>query len=548
MKWGVPLHVHLLWIRSHVQRKKRQISTIRKLVFLSAFLLSMLLVVGGLSYRTTMKLSSDLEFMAKSEIPLVRHAGLVDMFHDGIMGVTYRAMLSAGTKDEKASQSIRDESEEMFQNIQKNLDAVEEDTKNPEILKAAADSKPVVVKYIEIARKTVDLALSGKHDQALESLKVTQNAFESLEKLLGDFGDSVAKNAGENVKEALDHSASEKRNEILVVLLGFSLGLSFAIWLITGLRREMRNLVAELRTNSGRVADSAEKLNTVATDLGVATDEQAAALQETAASIEEISAMVKKTAAGADSMSNTAKNSEKIANKGRLSIEKMTTAMTEISDGNALFVGRVTEGNSKITEIVKMIEDIENKTKVINDIVFQTKLLSFNASVEAARAGEHGKGFAVVAEEIGSLAQMSGNAAKEISEILGSSISRVQGIVEETNQTLGAMVTESEEKIRRGLQVTDECGAVFNELISGARSVCELAVEVATATQEQTRGVEEIAKAMGQLDQVTSQNAASSGILSTNANSLTDQSKILFTAVGVAEKSLLGTSDQSAVA
>lgn len=102
----------------------------------------------------------------------------------------------------------------------------------------------------------------------------------------------------------------------------------------------------------------------------------------------------------------------------------MIHSITEISESNDRIMSQVADGNRKISEIVQVISEIGNKTKVINDIVFQTKLLSFNASVEAARAGEHGKGFAVVAEEVGNLAQMSGNAAKEISDMLNGSVSR----------------------------------------------------------------------------------------------------------------------------
>jgi hypothetical protein len=94
------------------------------------------------------------------------------------------------------------------------------------------------------------------------------------------------------------------------------------------------------------------------------------------------------------------------------------SAIMEIQETNKKLVDDVLEGNRKISEIVELVKEIGNKTKVINDIVFQTKLLSFNASVEAARAGEHGKGFAVVAEEVGNLASMSGQASKEISALL----------------------------------------------------------------------------------------------------------------------------------
>jgi methyl-accepting chemotaxis protein len=104
----------------------------------------------------------------------------------------------------------------------------------------------------------------------------------------------------------------------------------------------------------------------------------------------------------------------------------MATAFKEIAISNQEFFEEINASNEELRIIINIISDISEKTKVINDIVFQTRLLSFNASVEAARAGEHGKGFAVVAEEIGKLASVSGNSAKEINDILGHATTQVE--------------------------------------------------------------------------------------------------------------------------
>lgn len=96
--------------------------------------------------------------------------------------------------------------------------------------------------------------------------------------------------------------------------------------------------------------------------------------------------------------------------------------MREIDSSNKELVKEIERNNTELTKITNMISEINEKTQVINDIVFQTKLLSFNASVEVVRAGEHGKGFAVVAEEVGNLASMSGKASLDISEMLETSI------------------------------------------------------------------------------------------------------------------------------
>ena len=120
-------------------------------------------------------------------------------------------------------------------------------------------------------------------------------------------------------------------------------------------------------------------------------------------------------------------------------------------------MGQVETGNLKIAEIIKMIEEISQKTRVINDIVFQTKLLTFNASVEAAREGEHGKGFALIAEEIGNLAQMSGNAATEISALLETSVQKVDQIISESKSSVGQSVQEGKQKVMFGTDIARRC-------------------------------------------------------------------------------------------
>lgn len=198
---------------------------------------------------------------------------------------------------------------------------------------------------------------------------------------------------------------------------------------------------------------------------------------------------------------------------------------------------QINQSNEQMTDIVRVIQEIGNKTKVINDIVFQTKLLSFNASVEAARAGEHGKGFAVVAEEVGNLAQMSGNAAKDISSMLGESIQKVEAIVQDTKVKVESLVAQGKGRVEAGVNVARQCGEVLNEIVSDVTSVSGMAKEIASASQEQSIGISEINKAMGQLDQVTQQNASASEHAASAAQKLSTQAESLQRSV----VSLVGT-------
>jgi methyl-accepting chemotaxis protein len=169
----------------------------------------------------------------------------------------------------------------------------------------------------------------------------------------------------------------------------------------------------------------------------------------------------------------------------------------------------IERGNERIGEIVKVITEIAQKTKIINDIVFQTKLLSFNASVEAAKAGEHGKGFAVVAEEIGNLAQMSGSASKEIAEMLNSSIQKVNGIVQDTSHKVQDFIKVGKTKVDAGTIVARKCGEVLAQVVRNVTEVNLMISDISLAAKDQAKGMNEITNAMVQLDSSTNINSNS---------------------------------------
>jgi methyl-accepting chemotaxis protein len=209
----------------------------------------------------------------------------------------------------------------------------------------------------------------------------------------------------------------------------------------------------------------------------------------------------------------------------------MITSINAISDGNREIMEQMQRSNDQISEIVNVIRNIAEKTNVINDIVFQTKLLSFNASVEAARAGDHGKGFSVVAEEVGNLASMSGNAAKEISGMLEDSVIKVSSIVADTRNLMESLMSKSRSKIETGALMASECGRVFDQIHGNVTALNAMVNEIATASREQTSGIEEVNKAVIQLETVTQETATSSQLSSESAAALKTQSETLYSVV-----------------
>jgi methyl-accepting chemotaxis protein len=254
------------------------------------------------------------------------------------------------------------------------------------------------------------------------------------------------------------------------------------------------------------VGDSANSLSRTSDSLSASSTEQSAAITETASAIEEIRSMIERNSDHSDKSKKLSHESRGTAHNGQESIALMKEAMHQISASQEAIIRQIQSGNREVGKITELIQEIAEKTKVINDIVFQTKLLSFNASVEAARAGEAGKGFAVVAEEVGKLAEMSGTAAHEIFEKLQMSSERVNSIVAESTSKVEKLVVEGKSKVDQGVGISTRCADIFDEIHNKAETVNHLLEEMATAYQEQTRGIREINQAVSQLNIATTEN------------------------------------------
>jgi methyl-accepting chemotaxis protein len=231
---------------------------------------------------------------------------------------------------------------------------------------------------------------------------------------------------------------------------------------------------------------------------------QSSELHSAAATITEINEIVAKTADGAAQASSVGKSLENGVHQSRNLMadlkEKFEVLLRSARESDV----EVKKSLAELKELISFFKEIENKTQVINSIVFQTKLLSFNASVEAARAGEHGKGFSVVAEEVGKLAQMSGGAAHEINDLLVSGTERSNTILEKSisqaQQSFKRIVdgvAESESHIKR-------CLEVFEEIANGLKHTVDEVSKIASANDEQRVGVGLLTKTVNELAAFTS--------------------------------------------
>ncbi|MBC3873768.1 methyl-accepting chemotaxis protein [Undibacterium flavidum] len=318
---------------------------------------------------------------------------------------------------------------------------------------------------------------------------------------------------------------------IVMILIGLTAGVTVGIWLVRGIsgplsyaveiaqgiavgdltqtieiessnetgqllealkdmNRSLVQTVSEVRVSTDTIATASSEIAAGNLDLSSRTEEQAASLEETASSMEELTSTVRQNADNAKQANQMVVSASDYAVKGGQVVAQVVDTM-----------GSIKESSRKIVDIIG----------VIDGIAFQTNILALNAAVEAARAGEQGRGFAVVASEVRSLAQRSAAAAKEIKELIGDSV----------------------EKVDAGGRLVDETGQTMNQIVTAVKQVADIMSEIAAASAEQSSGIEQVNIAITQMDEVTQQNAALVEEAAAASASMQDQAANLAATVSV---------------
>ncbi|EIS7447531.1 methyl-accepting chemotaxis protein [Citrobacter sp. FDAARGOS_156] len=253
---------------------------------------------------------------------------------------------------------------------------------------------------------------------------------------------------------------------------------------------ELMNTVGDVRNGANAIYSGASEIAMGNNDLSSRTEQQAASLEETAASMEQLTATVKQNAENARQASHLALSASETAQKGGKVVDNVVQTMRDIASSS-----------QKIADIIS----------VIDGIAFQTNILALNAAVEAARAGEQGRGFAVVAGEVRNLAQRSAQAAREIKSLIEDSVSRVD---------VGSTLVES-------------AGETMDEIVNAVTRVTDIMGEIASASDEQSRGIDQVGLAVAEMDRVTQQNASLVEESAAAAAALEEQASRLTQAVAV---------------
>ncbi|QDK42216.1 hypothetical protein DOM21_12325 [Bacteriovorax stolpii] len=493
-----------------------------KLRLLMVFLVITLITMAAIAFWTSNRFVTQVNDLVDVQLPGVSNMILADMMHDGIRANVYRAILVAKTGSDEEKKETREEAKEFAENIKNYINNLEKLNIHPTTRAAIAPALPRIEEYVKSAGEIVDIALSGDEEKARANLSTFNDKFEALEKELGTLGDLVREDSAQSAAGAAAINSQSMYLNIVSLVIGIILLIFFAA-VVRDQQGQLKNIIDNLIKESNRISSTADNLTQAAQNLSASTEQQSSAFQESAAALEEITATVSTTESNSKQLDSNARVSFESASNGKETIEKMLAAMGDINNSNTAMMRQIEDGNKRIGDIIRVIGDIEEKTKVINDIVFQTKLLSFNASVEAARAGEQGKGFAVVAEEVGNLAEMSGNAAKEISDMLSNSVSTVEVIVNENRTKVESLAYDGKNKVEQGIQIANKCGSALEEIVFQASNINTLISEITTAVKEQSKGISEVSKAMGLLDQSSSQNSVISKENLESSKELQDQ-------------------------
>lgn len=343
-----------------------------------------------------------------------------------------------------------------------------------------AKYKEAVKAYRDVRSKIVDSVTAGKNAQAYKLYVSNINTIMKVETIVKDLAEYNRKVA-EELDNTNDKSAQTAALLLLVTTLGaLALLATIGIVIVNSITIPVKKAIDGLNLGSDELSSASSQVAAASQQLAEGSSEQAAAVQETSSTLEETSSMVHQNRENTQQAAALAKQTKQYAEKSHLEMNSMSESMTELKASS--------------NEIAKII-------KVIDEIAFQTNILSLNAAVEAARAGDAGKGFAVVAEEVRNLAQRSAQAAKDTAVIIESNIE-----LSDNSVNIAKTVKESVESI--GEQAT---------------KVSDLLDEISVATNEQAQGVEQINKAVSQMEAALHTNASTADESAAASRALQEQ-------------------------
>jgi methyl-accepting chemotaxis protein len=361
------------------------------------------------------------------------------------------------TNDQKADDRVQEE----FGKMQEQLDILDKELQNPD------------------RRKMLTTVIAAKGDYTKTFNDLTTIIYERndiIKNTLDRIGPEIARDVEDvklDIKATQDElgpklAASNSRSIAIIIgvgLVALAVGVFLMIIITRGITGPLNRVIEGLSNGAEQVSSASEQVSGSSQQLAEGSSEQAASIEETSSSLEEMSTMTKQNADNAHQADNLMKDANKVVGQANESMNDLTTSMEEIS--------KASEETSKII-------------KTIDEIAFQTNLLALNAAVEAARAGEAGAGFAVVADEVRNLAMRAADAAKNTADL-------IEGTVK---------------KVNAGSELVTKTNDEFTQVAESSEKVGGLVGEIAAASNEQAQGIEQVNKAVVEMDKVVQSNAA----------------------------------------
>ncbi len=375
---------------------------------------------------------------------------------DMILGRLY-ATKYHDTFDSKQIDQVR----QQFKSMQEMLEAIDKKLQKSESRKKLANVSEVRSEYVKIFDQMAQVFT--------ERNKIIQESMDRVGPKIGDTLELIMLSLVSSQDQLGQRVQAENNRSVnLILTIGFAalvLGILVAFFITRGITRTVSTVVNGLSESAEQVASASVQVSSSSQQLAEGASEQAASIEETSSSLEEMASMTKQNAENSNQANQLMKTTKDIVDRAGQSMGKLTASMVEIS--------KASEETSKII-------------KTIDEIAFQTNLLALNAAVEAARAGEAGAGFAVVADEVRNLAMRAAEAAKNTANL-------IEGTVK---------------KVKDGSEIVDLSSKEFHEVTSSIGKSCELVDEITAASSEQAQGIEQVNKAVGEMDKVVQQNAA----------------------------------------
>ncbi|ATB70558.1 methyl accepting chemotaxis protein [Sulfurospirillum diekertiae] len=381
---------------------------------------------------------------------------------NNVISIATEARIAGQRAQVKNDVSLLDTAVGKFESIYKNIAQMRATTVRPVNLEQ--------LKNIEASAKAYEGALKGFISIMQESSNQGKNLVRISVDVLNS-AEAVQDLGLKNVKDISNESNSSLSVASWIMIVGLIVALIIssivALFIIRSIVKIVTDAVKSLSEGTTQVVSASEQISSASVSLAEGASSQASSVEEVSATIEEATASNNQNADNSREANILAQHSNDAAKVGNHRVIELMTAMEQI-----------TASSQKIAKIIKTIDEI----------AFQTNLLALNAAVEAARAGEHGLGFAVVAEEVKNLAERSAGAAKEITGIIEASI----------------------DQVKAGTEVANKTKESFEDILNGIKKTSDLIGEIAISAKEQAEGMNQIATAMGSVDQITQQNASAS--------------------------------------